>query len=235
MIQTASPGVPMNLDAGANYRYEAVGETEPEELMEMHARRVEAFTRDRKLTVKPATIRACGRDGKPNFNTGAPAAEARPSRGHGSASSVIPTVMLLWTAVRAGMPWFCPAGILGVAALFAVVRWSILPAAPDDGPHGGDDGWCSRFRRWERSGTWARQDDHAHPRLRRVQQPAARSVEGRRADPGHGPLPACRCCSASRSGDQTGDAKNHPRCAGEAERFGPRDRPPPGRAGAPAS
>ncbi|HMF42337.1 MAG TPA: hypothetical protein VKQ32_16810 [Polyangia bacterium] len=125
LIQTAAPGVAINRDLGPNYKYDAVGEAEPEELLGMHARRLEAFVRDRDLTVKAATMREIAaaveeftRRVTSNLTSGS---------GFGMLGVFfVPLAMVLFSG-RGLSGWMRPLAVCAALAFMALFRWAILP------------------------------------------------------------------------------------------------------------
>jgi hypothetical protein len=129
LIQTASLGVPMKIDPGGNYKYDAVGAAEPEELLGMHTRRLEAFARERKLTVKAATMREIAAAAEAYTRVVLPKLQRGSSGMLVISLFLIPVVMAFRFNTRgSGTAWMLPLAICAAAALFAFIRWVILPS-----------------------------------------------------------------------------------------------------------
>ncbi|HXU04098.1 MAG TPA: hypothetical protein VN903_24220 [Polyangia bacterium] len=130
LIMTASRGTPTptNAEAGGNYKYEAVGDAQADELLAMHARRTEEFARARRLTVKAATMRDIAAEDEKHTRL------MMPKMKLGQLGSVVISLFLMPAAMTAAMMASerlepaAPLIFCGCAALYALVRWSILPS-----------------------------------------------------------------------------------------------------------
>jgi len=127
LIITVSPGEKVAAEAGGNYKREAVGEVEPEELLKMHARRVEEFARERNLTVKAATFRDVAAEDEKHSRLLLPKMKLGQYGSIVIAMFLMPAVMAVLPAAR-GRGAIAPLIICVAAAVYALVRWSILPS-----------------------------------------------------------------------------------------------------------
>jgi len=126
MIMSASPGVPSIAEAGGNYKYEAIGDVEPAELLAIHARRVEAFARARALTVKAATMRELAAEDEKYSLLVLPKMKLGSTFGT-VLMFIVPAAMIAFTNRGALPGGMLPALICACAAMFALFRWAILP------------------------------------------------------------------------------------------------------------
>jgi hypothetical protein len=124
LLTTASPGVPMTIETGPNDRYQPVGDVGPEELLRIHAARVESFVQERGLTVKKATLRDLAAEEERRTRV-------MFSKTKGQSWSVlavfaIPAVIALQSGRGLARP-YVPALICVAAAIFALIRWVAIP------------------------------------------------------------------------------------------------------------
>jgi hypothetical protein len=128
LIETASPGVQMKFDLDGNYKYDAVGDAEPEELLGMHARRVEAFTTQRKLTVKSATMREISAESESYSRIVLPKLKRGASASIPLGIFVLPALTMIPLLARgSSAARMAPVVLCACAAFYALMRWAVLP------------------------------------------------------------------------------------------------------------
>jgi hypothetical protein len=126
LIMSASPGVALGAAAGGNYKYEPVGDVEPAELLDIHARRVEVFARERALTVKAATMREVGAEVEKHSLIVLPKMKLGLHFGM-VITFMLPVAMTAFTNRGALPGGSLPAVICACAAMYALFRWASLP------------------------------------------------------------------------------------------------------------
>ncbi len=108
----------------------SVSDMDPIDLLAAHAKRVDAFSRKRGLSVQAATLREVAKE---SLELGRRVTARQNIVGFVMLAGLflVPVVEMLASSSPGGRdPWFVPVGICLTAALFAVIRW-VRPAEQD--------------------------------------------------------------------------------------------------------
>jgi hypothetical protein len=128
LVQTASPGVGLEIDYGPGGRRTEIGEAEPTTLLETHAQQVASMVRTQAKVVRRASLRDVAAEDEA-FSKRA-MSKAKTARGYAPVAFFLMLLFsVLPSASKARVPGAVPAlGILMFAMMFAGMRWMILPS-----------------------------------------------------------------------------------------------------------